>query len=84
MKPIVIYPTNKDNKISLTKQEFEDYLKQAYDSGYADGYSAGCATVNQWWNTPVTVPTTTPIVTWEKTSTPYDPYKITCDAHNDL
>ena len=84
MKPIVIYPTNKDDKIHLTKQEFEDYLKQAYDSGYADGYSAGRATVNQWWNTPITVPTTTPIVTWEKTSTPYDPYKITCDAHNDL
>ena len=46
MKPIVIYPTSKDNKISLTKQEFEDYLKQAYDSGHADGYSAGRAAVN--------------------------------------
>ena len=80
MKPIVIYPTTNNDKITLTKQEFEDYLKQAYDSGYADGYRIGI----QWWTTPVTVPTTNPTITWEKTSTPYDPYKITCDAHNDL
>lgn len=46
MKPIIIYPNSKDDKISLTKQEFEDYLKQAYDSGYADGYNAGRTTVN--------------------------------------
>ena len=83
MKPIVIYPTNKDDKIHLTKQEFEDYLKQAYDSGYADGYNTGRTTVNQWWTTPVTVPTTNPTITWE-TPGKFDPYKITCDAHNDL
>lgn len=81
MKPIVIYPKNDSEKVTLTKKEFEDYLKQAYDAGYADGYAAGKA-IN-WWNTPTIYPTNTPTITWTK-GTNADPYEITCDAHNDL
>lgn len=75
MKPIVIYPKNDSEKVTLTKKEFEDYLKQAYDAGYADGYAAGKA-IN-WWNYPTNNPTVTPSITWQKESN-IDPYKVTC------
>ena len=83
MKPIVIYPNSKDNKITLTKEEFEDYLKQAYDTGYSDGYAAGKSM--NWINTPITYPTTNPIE-WTNTTPDIIPdyTKVTCDAHNDL
>lgn len=83
MKPIVIYADrDKNNKILLTKEEFEAYLKQAYDSGYSDGYASGKS--NNWWNTPITYPTTSPI-TWTTPSNPQRDYTtITCDAHNDI
>ena len=58
-------------------------LDGALDQDDADGYNTGRTTVNQWWTTPVTVPTTNPTITWE-TPGKFDPYKITCDAHNDL
>lgn len=82
MKPIIIYAKNDGDKVTLNKKDFEEYLRQAYDTGYADGHAAGRAT--NWWNTPITYPTTNPI-TW--TNEPNDvpnPYKITCDAHNDM
>lgn len=82
MKPIVIYPKNDGDKVTLNKKDFEEYLRQAYDAGHADGYAAGRAA--NWWTTPITYPTTNPI-TW--TNEPNDvpnPYKITCDAHNDM
>ena len=81
MKPIVIYPKDNGDKIILTKKEFEEYLEQAYNAGHADGYAAG-KTFN-WWSTPIT---TQPNITWtSKTSTtPNNPYTITCEAHNDL
>ena len=85
MKPIVIYPKESGNKITLTKEEFEEYLKQAYDSGHADGYSAGRAF--NWWSTPITYPQTQPNITWETNTPdikPNIPYTITCEAHNDL
>ena len=84
MKPIVIYPKNDGDKVTLNKKDFEEYLQQAYDAGYSDGHAAGRATTN-WWNTPITYPTTNPTITW--TTEPNDvpnPYKITCDAHNDM
>ena len=65
------------------KGQPEEYLRQAYDAGHADGYAAGRAT--NWWTTPITYPTTNPTITW--TTEPNDvpnPYKITCDAHNDM
>ena len=80
MKPIVIYPKNDSEKVTLTKKEFEDYLKQAYDAGYADGYAVNKSI---WWNTPITYPTHITTTNW--TNEPnIDPYKITCDAHNDI
>lgn len=77
MKPIVIYPKNDSEKVTLTKKEFEDYLKQAYDAGYGDGYAAGKSI--SWWNTPVQYPTNTPSITWQKESN-IDPYKVTCNT----
>ena len=83
MKPIVIYPKNDGDKVTLNKKDFEEYLRQAYDAGYSDGHAAGRAT--NWWTTPITYPTTNPTINW--TTEPNDvpnPYKITCDAHNDM
>ena len=73
MKPLVIYI--KDKKIELTREEFEVYLKDAYNAGYSDGYAAS----KSWWNNPTITWTTNP----NKTNDPiYDPYKITCEAYN--
>lgn len=79
MKPIVIYPKNDGDKVTLNKKDFEEYLRQAYDAGYSDGYNAGKN--NNWWNTPITYPTT-----WTNTTPDIVPdyTKITCDAHNDM
>lgn len=82
MKPIVIYPKNDGDKVTLNKKDFEEYLRQAYDAGYADGHAAGRAT--NWWTTPITYPTTNPTITWTNESNKINPYKITCDAHNDM
>ena len=80
MKPIIIYINNKDsNKIELTTEQFEKYLTEAYEQGYAEGKSD-----NTWhyptlpvyyYGTNTTPSTATPI-------TNPDPYKITCEAHN--
>lgn len=88
MKPIVIYIDKNSSKITLTKEEFEKHLKDAYDAGYNTGYNKGkeynC--YKQWWNSPIT---TTPYYTnnnQEVTTTPLkEPFKyteITCEAHN--
>lgn len=81
MKPIVIYPKNDGDKVTLNKKDFEEYLRQAYDAGHVDGYAAGRAM--NWWSTPITYPSTNPI-TWTNEPNKIDPYKITCDAHNDM
>lgn len=75
MKPIVVYLT--DKKITLTREDFEQYIKDAYDAGRAEGYNEGVASCRRydWWNVPIT---TTPTVTFDTKTTPYDPYKITC------
>ena len=78
MKPIVIYPKNDGDKVTLNRKDFEEYLRQAYDAGYADGYAAGRTT--NWWTTPITYPS----ITWTNEPNKIDPYKITCDAHNDM
>lgn len=88
MKPIVIYPKDNGDKITLTKKEFEEYLEQAYTAGHTDGYAAGRSF--NWWSTPVTYPQTQPNITWKtntpdtKPNIPNVPYTITCEAHNDL
>ena len=77
MKPIVLYVADKN--IKLTKEEFEQYIKDAYDAGRQEGYNEGVASCRRydWWNTPTPI-TTTPTITWDTKTTPYDPYKITC------
>jgi len=80
MRPIVILYPSKDNKISLTKEDFEGYLRQAYDAGYSDGYNAGKN--DNWWNKPITWygdkwTNTTPNIQPDYTH-------VTCDAHNDI
>ena len=82
MKPIVIYAKNDGDNIILNKKDFEEYLRQAYDTGHTDGYAAGRAM--NWWSTPITYPTTNPTITWTNEPNKIDPYKITCDAHNDI
>ena len=39
---ILIYKEIKNGKIELTKKEFEEYLEQARQEGYNDGYRKGC------------------------------------------
>lgn len=76
MKPIVLYVADKN--IKLTKEEFEQYIKDAYDAGRKEGYNEGVASCRRydWQNIPSI---TTPNITWDTgKTTPYDPYKITC------
>ena len=77
MKPIVLYVANKE--IKLTKEEFEQYIKDAYDAGRKEGYNEGVASCRQynWWNTPITT-ASNPTITWDTNKTPIDPYKVTC------
>lgn len=88
MRPIVIY-VGKSDEIKLTKEEFEKYLKEAYDSGYSEGYAAGNRYYYPWSPTITNVPQTNPEplkITWDYTGTPPEinlPH-ITCDAANDL
>ena len=82
MKPIIIY-LDKQDKISLTKEEFERYIREAYDQGYNCGYADGKR--NYWtpyWygntltttNSSITIDPYTPIktapnITWTCTPT---------------
>lgn len=53
MKPFVVYINENTDKIALTKKEFEQFLKEAYDQGYNDGYSKGLASYrSNWWSNP--------------------------------
>lgn len=47
MKPIIIY-LDKDDEIKLTKKEFEQYIKDAYNQGYDCGYTEGKK--SNFWN----------------------------------
>lgn len=70
MKPFVIYiEPNKNNKIVLTKEEFEQYIQDAYERGYNDGKQVYSGITTPSPSTP------SPITPWY--TTPY----ITCDTH---
>lgn len=81
MKPIIIYPMKDFDTVTVSKEELEKYINEAYHAGYSDGYAAGKQSNN------IISPyvyTTTP--QWMQTS-PNDvpnPYEITCEAHNDI
>lgn len=51
MKPIIIYQEVKDDKITLTKEEFEKYLEDAYQAGYSDGSNSFTAKGYTWTST---------------------------------
>lgn len=60
MKPIVVYINENNDKISLTKKEFENFLKEAYDQGYSEGYSKGMSyNYSGWWRQQPTITYTT-------------------------
>ena len=40
MKPVIIYLDKRD-EVRLSKEEFEKYIKEAYDQGYSCGYADG-------------------------------------------
>ena len=66
MKPFVVYiKPSKNNNIILTREEFEQYIQEAYDKGYADGKALRDVTI-----TPLTNPGT-PLNPW---------YTITCNT----
>ena len=84
MKPFVIYAEKNSVNVTMTKAEFERYIKEAYDGGYEDGYKVGKASTQ--WNSTVTrdYPVNIPVYygTGTGTPAPLDPTKITCEAHN--
>jgi len=43
MKPFVIYAEKNSVNVTMTKAEFEKYIKEAYEGGYEDGYKVGKA-----------------------------------------
>ena len=71
MKPIVIYVDKQKNNITLTREEFEDFINKAYEQGYSCGYADGRKN-STWWP----YYTNTPSIT--STSSKLNPYGITC------
>ena len=84
MKPVVIYIDKNSSKITLTKEEFEKYLKDAYDNGYSDGYASGKSNSWNWPTYPTNTPVTTPHITQDTINDVPNPYQVTCEAHNTI
>ena len=84
MKPFVIYAEKNSVNVTMTKAEFERYIKEAYDGGYEDGYKVGKAQPIKWELPNVINVKDYPInqVYYTNTPAPLDPTKITCEAHN--
>lgn len=40
MKPVIIIP-NEEYKITLVTEDFKEYINNAYESGFQDGYEKG-------------------------------------------
>ena len=40
MKPVIIIP-NEEHKITLVTEDFKEYINDAYESGFQDGYEKG-------------------------------------------
>lgn len=85
MKPFIIYTGKDSTNITMTKKEFEKYIKDAYDGGYDDGYKAGKASIKWDWPTTITTkdyPANIPVYYGTGTPMPLNPNQITCEAHN--
>ena len=53
---IIVYKELKDNKITLTKEELQNLLKQAHDEGYQEGLRNTIYTPSITPTTPYTPP----------------------------
>jgi len=84
MKPFVIYAEKNSVNVTMTKAEFEKYIKEAYDGRYEDGYKAGKASIKWDWPNTINVKDypINPVYYNTGTPAPLDPTKITCEAHN--
>lgn len=81
MKPFVIYVDVNTDKITLSKEEFEKFLKEAYERGHEDGYNKGLAcNRSNWWNYPQI--TTNEIRYGTASPSEPNPITITCDNNN--
>lgn len=78
MKPFVVYIDVNTDEITLSKKEFEKFLKEAYEQGHDEGYNKGLAcNRSNWWNSPQI---TTNEIRYDTTSQPKpNPITITCD-----
>ena len=85
MKPFVIYAEKNSVNVTMTKAEFERYIKEAYDGGYEDGYKVSKASMKQDLTTITTkdYPSNIPIYYGTGTATS-PPYQVTCEAHNSV
>ena len=83
MKPFVVYIDVNADKITLSKEEFEKYLKEAYERGHEDGYNKGLAcNRSNWWNYPQI--TTNEIRYGTASPSTPNPITITCDNKNSI
>jgi len=69
MKPIMIYSEAKDNKVILTKEQFEQYILDAYNAGFEDGKNS----IN-----PITY-----IPDYYKAPNLKPPYEVTCRSESE-
>lgn len=73
---IYTFEKNKDGKIEIYQEEFENMLNEAYDDGYANGYAKGKAKDVVYWPVYPAYPT---YDKWTITTQPNtNPYKINC------
>ena len=66
MKPILIYvETNKDGKLEMTKEQFEQFMQEAFNQGYEAGLAKGTIVYPSITNpTPYTPPSVMPSQPW--------------------
>ena len=84
MKPFVIYVDMNTDKVTLSKEDFEKYLKEAYENGYEEGKKANTYTgirlndsipSNRWPLDQVCYTTTNEPARWDYTT-------ITCNDND--
>ena len=80
MKPFVVYIDVNTDEITLSKKEFEKFLKEAYEQGHDEGYNKGLVqgrSYSGWWNSPQI--TTNEIRYGTASPSTPNPITITCD-----
>lgn len=75
MKPIVIYVDKQKNNITLTREEFEDFINKAYEQGYSCGYAEG---KKSYWSPYITYTSSNFNTPTTGTPSKLNPYEITC------